>query len=118
MAEAAATHIAGNGTEARLEVPASTGTHITTRKHLPTGPKEKRERLVATGIHAIKETHVLVVSVITTMAERKEDTPPEEDPVPVAEAFTVEGSVVEVPTAVVAHIANRANRTYFRDLMI
>lgn len=92
------------GTEPRTEVRVNAGTGTTTPGQLPTGPKGTRARLEGTGIHEVKVIHALARSVITSTAERREATRPEEGKAPVAEGFMV----AAVSTAVVARIANKS----------
>jgi hypothetical protein len=106
----AGTHSAGKETEAPLEATANAEGHTATREHQLSRSREIRAPLAATPIRGVKATRALVVSVITTTADRREVTRQEGGPASVVEVFTlavvVSTVAVVVFTPVVAAIAS------------
>lgn len=124
VAKAAATakaamvrHRAAKETEVRMEVPANVGVQAQTIKDRLRGTIG---RIADMATREAKVILALVVSVTITMAERRKATPKEEGRASVAEAWVVPMAAVSpaVVFTVGPHIANRGNRSYFRDWMI
>jgi len=104
------THSAGKEAGDRVEVMADVEIRTATREHQLGHSRGTGVRLAATARRAAKATRALVVSVITTTADRREVTRQEGGPASVVEVFTlavvVSTVAVVVFTPVVAAIAS------------